>query len=388
MIDQANIGMGAGDQDDNPDDFDRANPLPVDDAPGLGDDVEQIGPWRRGQTVGVPHDDRLWRIDRLGIDTVEGAYASLRLADRGTLTGGSTPLDMLRIATPGVYPEITETQYHADPVHRGSLSSTGARILINRTPAHFDHFRTAPEPIKREFDVGSAAHALVLGTGPELDVIAGDGKGGPDAWTTNAVKDKVAAARKAGKLPIRPGDHERVQGMAAALRAHPLAGRLLDPARGRSEVTIVWQDPITGVWCRALIDYLWHPVDAEYMFYLPDYKTTDDASPAAMGRAMARWDYHVQGEFYADGVRALGIAAPGQVVRPCLIAQEKEPPYLVSVNLPDRDARMVAQRKIREARELYAECTAVGEWPGYGDEAHVIELPPWETRELRDEVSW
>jgi hypothetical protein len=386
MIDQANIGMGAGDQDDNPDDFERANPLPVDAAPGLGDDVYKIGPWRRGQLVGSDGDDRLWRIRRLFVDQ-HGPAAGLDLDEQRNIKT-AVPIGTLRIAAPGVYPEITETQYHADPVHRGSLSSTGARILVNRTPAHFDHFRRSPEPIKREFDVGSAAHSLVLGTGPELDVIAGDGKGGPDAWTTNAVKNKVAAARKAGKLPIRPGDHERVQEMAAVLRAHPLAGRLLDPARGRSEVTIVWQDPITGVWCRALIDFLWHPVDAEYTFYLPDYKTTDDASPAAIGRAMARWDYHVQGEFYADGVRALGIAAPGQVVRPCLIAQEKEPPYLVSVNLPDRDARMIAQRKIREARELYAECSAVGEWPGYGDEAHVIELPPWETRELRDEVSW
>jgi len=71
-----------------------------------------------------------------------------------------------RITEPGIY-DIPETDYHADPIAEPSLSSSIAKILLARSPRHAwaNHPRLNPnqEPeTRREFDFGSAAHAMLL----------------------------------------------------------------------------------------------------------------------------------------------------------------------------------------------------------------------------------
>jgi hypothetical protein len=100
------------------------------------------------------------------------------------------------------------------------------------------------------WDIGHAAHRLVLGAGPDFAVIE------HDEWRTKTAKAEVAEARAAGLTPIKPAEHEQVQAMAAAIRAHPLASVLLSPEFGLHEATIVWRDPVTGVWHRAMLDTL------------------------------------------------------------------------------------------------------------------------------------
>src|SRR5690606_30614366 len=68
---------------------------------------------------------------------------------------------------PGVYDNVPSEVYHSDPVPGGSLSSTGARKLATECPAAFKHWLDNPEPSKKEFDFGTAAHKVVLGDGPE-----------------------------------------------------------------------------------------------------------------------------------------------------------------------------------------------------------------------------
>jgi len=65
------------------------------------------------------------------------------------------------IDTPGIYTDITEIDYHADPVKDGSLSSTGCRLIL-RSPAHYKAAQEHPE-YKDEFDFGSAGAVPVVG---------------------------------------------------------------------------------------------------------------------------------------------------------------------------------------------------------------------------------
>jgi len=165
---------------------------------------------------------------------------------------------------PGVY-DIPEADYHRDPVPGGSLSSSGARKLLPPScPAIFRHEQLNPPPPKKVFDLGSAAHKLVLGSGPDLVRIDAD------EWRTNEVKEQVAKVRERGGIPLKPAEYQQVHDMAAALRRHPVAAALFDPAHGRPEQTLIWQDTDTGVSCRARLD--WQPDPGPGRMILPDYK--------------------------------------------------------------------------------------------------------------------
>lgn len=284
----------------------------------------------------------------------------------------------LPITEPGVY-ELTATQYHSDPVAGRSLSSSGARLLTPpNPPARFAYEREHGRPDTAAFDDGHAAHRLVLGVGEEIVVIPFDD------WRTNKAKEAVKEARAAGATPMKPKAFAVVQRMAEAVREHPVAGPLF--ARpGVAEQVLVWQDKETGVWCRAMVD--WTPdVAADARILVVDYKTTTDAEPGAFGRSMAAYGYHQQGPFYCDGFTALGLDH-GQEPLFVLVAQEKTPPYLVSVVYPDAEAVAYGRALNQQAREIYRDCTDSGHWPGYSTEAPVaLSLPTYLTRQYDDMI--
>lgn len=288
------------------------------------------------------------------------------IVDTGTYT----------VTEPGAY-NLTDEEYHSDPVVGGSLSSTGARTLITSAPARFQWDREHGRADTRAFDAGRAAHREVLGAGGDVVVITGSGKD-PNAWNTNETKAAVAAAREAGKTPIRPDDARTVAAMAEALRAHPVVGPLF--ARpGRAEASFVGRDPESGVMCRARVD--WMPdVPADGRLLVVDYKTTADASPRGFAASMAKYGYHQQGPFYCDVLSWLGLDH-GHEPRFVLVAQEKDPPYLVTVGCPRERAIEWGRVLNRKARDIYRHCTATGLWPGYDAGPTGIaefDLPGWQ----------
>lgn len=286
----------------------------------------------------------------------------------------TTDRTRILVPGPGIY-DLPADAYHLDPVPGGSLSSTGARELLKSCPAKFRHWQTHGGETKQAWDEGGAAHKLVLGSGPQLVKVEGTGKGGPDAWQNAADKEKVAAVRLDGGIPLKPRQWEMVHGMAAALARHKLAAALLSPEQGTAEQTIVWQDQQTGVMCRALIDQLRHPGPAGSRFFVPDYKTADCAHPDKVARSVSDWGYHIQGWIYRQAVLAAG---RGPDVQFALVVQEKTAPYLVSVCFPDREAIEAGGLLARDAINLYAECVASGVWPGYPEQGVPVSLPPWE----------
>lgn len=264
---------------------------------------------------------------------------------------------------PGMYDIDSET-YHQDPVPGGSLSSTGARKLASLCPAKFKYWSEHPEPPKKEFDLGTAAHTLLLGNGPELVVVDAE------KWTTNAVKAEVAAIRAESKTPLKPSELRQVKAMVAVVRADPEASALLEPESGVAERSAFWEDD--GIWRRARFDFLRH--DGQIV----DYKTARSCRREDLEKAFNEHGYMQQQEWYIDAGVALDAADPEKPFQ--FVLQEKEPPYLVVVTTCDPMARAIGRHLNQVALNAYAFCRESGEWPGYLPNP-MIALPSWVERQ-------
>ena len=291
------------------------------------------------------------------------------------------------ITEPGVYDELDEADYHRDPVVGGSLSSSGARTLVSRTPATFAWQREHGRADTDAFDFGRAAHTVALGVGAPIVAIEAD------SWRTKAAQQARADARADGATPLLVADAEKVQNMATALRAHPVAGPLLARA-GRAERSMFARDPESGVMCRARVD--WMPdVDPGHRLVLVDYKSSRSADPEQFGKSIADYGYHQQDPWYCDVARWLGLTGgpDGEHLEPLFVfvVQEKESPHLVTVGRVADTARDAGRVLNRKARDLYAECDFSGEWPGYPDPPaggiHVFDLPRWSEKRYDDALA-
>jgi hypothetical protein len=284
------------------------------------------------------------------------------------MTAEPVTTDAVTIDTPGVY-TITDTEYFADPVG-GSLSASGARQLLPpHCPAVYHYERTHPRESTTVFDIGHAAHSLILGAGAGISPVDADD------WRTKAAKDQRDEIRASGRVPLLTADYEHVQGMAAAVRDHPVAADLLDPDTGAPEQSLFWVDDETGIWRRARLDWLPHPTRDRMI--IVDYKTAASADPDAFAKAAANYGYHQQDAWYRDAVTALDLDDNPAFV---FVVQEKTPPYLVSVIELDSTALRIGRGRNRRAIDIYTECTTTGIWPGYGDDVTLVALPTWYER--------
>lgn len=280
--------------------------------------------------------------------------------------------------TAGVYEDMPEDVYHADPVPGGSLSASGAKALLPPScPARYHYDREHPKP-RAAFDYGTAAHKLVLGTGPEIVIVdAAD-------WRTNKAKEARTEAHERGAVPLLKDAYSEVEQMAAALRAHPVASALLATDRGKPEQSLFWEDERAGIWRRARLDWLPDPRPGARMV-IPDYKTAVSAEADAFRRTAANLRYHMQAAQYIDGVRALGLDEDPAFL---FIVQEKAAPYLVHVIGLEDEAINAGRARNAEAAEIWRDCTKAGYWPGYSDlDITYISLPPWAQRAAEGDLS-
>lgn len=276
---------------------------------------------------------------------------------------------VLEVTEPGVHPDMDETTYHDDPVAGGSLSSGGARLLLEPGgPARFDYARHNPRTTStKAFDLGHAVHTEILGAGATIKVVDADD------WRSKAARQAKAEAYAAGHTPVLAKDYWRVRQMASAALSHRAAGPLLTAA-GAAEQSLFWIDADTGVWCRARHD---KPIrDRNDRLVIVDLKSCEKADERSVQRSVGSYGYHQQDQWYRRGAVALDLDDnPGFV----FVFVEKDPPHLVSVKQLDADALEVGRRRNNAALHRYAECSSTGIWPatGYGDDFAEISLPPY-----------
>jgi len=114
--------------------------------------------------------------------------------------------------------EISAADYHADLVgERPALSSSIARILVGRSPAHARaaHPKLNPDwqpDHDEKFDTGTIVHQLLLDEHAQVEVCDF-----PD-WRKAAAQEQRDQARAAGRTPLLTKDWENAQEIAAAVR--------------------------------------------------------------------------------------------------------------------------------------------------------------------------
>lgn len=255
---------------------------------------------------------------------------------------------------------LPEADYHAD---KARLSASGAKRIL-KAPALYRHWLTTPEQ-GGNLDIGTAAHALILGEGMEAVYVAPF-----DNWQTKAAQTERDVARADGLSPVLPKQWEAVCDMADTLSQHTQAMELL--ADGRAEVTMYARDRATSIERRGRLD--WLRDDG----VIVDYKTTVSAAPWAFAGSCAKYGYHLSEANYRYLCARNGI----EVKAAALIAQEKEPPYLVEVFELDEDAVALGYRRMEEACRVLEQCQMTGEWPGYTRRPfNTVSLPGWAFRD-------
>lgn len=275
---------------------------------------------------------------------------------------------MNAITEPGAY-KIEESAYHADPCPEPSLSTSIAKVLLGKSPRHAktQHPRLNPNftrTTRKEFDLGSAAHALMLGSHEKFVRI--DAKD----FRTKDAKAARDAAYEFDHIPLLEHQWTEVERMVAAGRAQL---EVHEDARnaftdGTPEVVLIWQEG--GVWCRCMLD--WKP-NSSRVFY--DYKTTgQSANPDDFQSTFYNLTYDVQCAFYRRGIRAvLGVEDP--VFE--FVVQETADPFALSVVGITPAAVDLADRKVDEALNLWRWCLQNDTWPGYPNRTAYIEPPIW-----------
>lgn len=266
------------------------------------------------------------------------------------------PMPTDTITEPGIY-DIPSEAYHALP----HLSRTQIHNLLTLSPAHAKMLGGG-EP-SNPMKIGTVAHALVLGEGDRYAISP------YDAWASNEAKAWKKEQEEAGILPIKRKEHDIAQAMAdrcAEQISHHEIGDIF-AAPGKAEQTVIWQEK--GVACRCKIDWLPEDIHAIY-----DYKTKASASLDALQRALFRDGDYLQAHFYARGIASITGQDPMDIPLR-FVVQESSPPHFINVIEMDGEALFMAEEQIEKALRIWRQCTATGEWPGYGHRVRLIDPP-------------
>ena len=270
--------------------------------------------------------------------------------------------------TTGIH-TITAEEYHADPCETPSLSSGIAKILLDRPPywawaAHPklnpDH---KPSPPKSAFDIGSAAHAMLLENGAGIKVCEFDN------WLTKDAKAQRDMAREEGLTPILASDYERTQEMAR-VASEILLAYGLDVKQTANEVTMIAE--VDSVLCRIRADIHIHRK-------IIDYKTTG-VSLDNFARQAAKFGYDLQAAMYMRVAEELG-----EKCEWLFLVQETVAPYPVQIFRPTMEFLEVGKRKFAEALNIWHECMLRDEWPGYPTDIQMLDAMPWDLNDLNAE---
>lgn len=221
---------------------------------------------------------------------------------------------------------------------------------------HVDH----PEPRKAAFVLGGAIHCAIL----EPERFASryavfDGTRRGKAW------DEWQAERP-GVESLKPDELARVEACALAVSRHRVASGLL--RGGRTEESMTWQDPVTGLMLKGRMDYI-RP-DA-----VIDLKSTRDPSPWHFSRDAAKYHLHAQLAMYHDGATVIG-KIDGKTL-PFIVAVDSSEPHDVA-------CFQLSQATVDAGRALYRswlrrliQSVEADFWPGVAPDLETLELPPW-----------
>ncbi|NEG55409.1 PD-(D/E)XK nuclease-like domain-containing protein [Bifidobacterium platyrrhinorum] len=263
---------------------------------------------------------------------------------------------------------MPDKEYFADP----ALDQSALKQFLVCPAAFVDFLDNGIDVAQRTLDVGSAAHSLVLGEGPNVEVRL-DGR-------TKEGKQQLADLDPDETILLSQTDYDMVHGMADRcdwFRSHA----------GVAEVALFATDPETGLELKAKLDWLPSFPDYDGVLRLRDYKT-HSGNLDSFGKTAKNLGYIIQAVFYQRMYRwCAGYEGPLDFE---FIVQSKKRPYLYRpfcFNPKDYEwAGMLishALRRIKAMRDAHPDdWKTVMAGQGLAQSPEVIEFNDWEIPSL------
>lgn len=262
---------------------------------------------------------------------------------------------------PRIYPGLSFAEYRAIDAVNASLLWT----LKTRSPAHAKWEKEHPSPDTPALILGRAIHSKLLE---------------PTTWDKYyAVRPVCDGRTREGRVildrfrqeagdrdQLKTDDYETVCQVERSVRGQQCRELICS---GRAEVVIVWVDAKTGLLCKARLDY---ERGDGITHYIPDVKSTQNASRDSFERDIAAYGYYMQAAYYCWGWKVL----TNEDSVWTWLAVEKDAPWIAKVWEPKKKTMKAGRLACRAALDTYAECVKTGTWPAYGG-PEMIEMREW-----------
>lgn len=270
-----------------------------------------------------------------------------------------------------------------------SLNASIAKILHFGTPreAWLAHPRLNPNykpEDARKFDLGKAAHNLLLEGGDKLLVInpeehrnkpskgEQDGKI-PDGWTNDAMREARDAAYSSGMTPLLPSEMQKVKQMVMMAKdsMRRMGFSIVD---FDTEKNIAFK--IGETHCRARVDMLHKDGDLRI-----DYKTTSAKTPDSWIRGyLTTMGYDIQDDLHNRAVEA----SDGVVPRSLFLVQQDFGEFDCFWVEMSAAMKEVARVKVEDALAKWRACLSADHWPGWPAEIVIAEATQWQIAEAEE----
>lgn len=270
-------------------------------------------------------------------------------------------------SAPGVYEGVNFDTY----VQIKAKNSTTLKE-VDRSPLHAKYLMTHPKAPTPAMVRGDAKHTALLEPDKfeERYVRIYDGVN----RRSNVGKEKWAAfeeaAKASGRQILTQEDYDNCLTMRDGWLADPEVRGLLAAPRA-SELTIIWDCPVTDVRMKARLDIL-----AQYWGtgVIVDVKSCANASLHAFRNQAWRLKYHLQLAMYGDGLDAL---FPKSKRLRLILAIEQDPPYATAIYEPTETWLEHGRNAYQHAAKTLAECERTNIWPSYATGRQLLDPPAW-----------
>lgn len=303
------------------------------------------------------------------------------------------------ISEPGFY-SMPLDRHHAQPCNGPSVTSGVLRKMELATPADVWAFSLLnpdrwEQPQTDALRLGRAMAAYVEGG---MDAVAQHFLVLPDDKPRKPTAAQIAAhnegrGTEAGRVsvefwaaiekdprdPITAAEQKMIGDMGKVLAQDPAACAVMG---GIPEVTMAWQDEITGLWLLA------RPDTVSFDGMMSDYKKMNTQGRPFNHRVVdariTEHGYDMQMAFGAEVFERLTREWPGVVG---IVAQWDAPPHHVILREISREDLVMAQFRNRRAINRFAECLKSNHWPGPGDDIAVYQRPDWQHKMLLEQMN-
>ncbi len=282
--------------------------------------------------------------------------------------------------TPGIHENIPMKIYR-----EAEGENVSALKEMALSPKHYLQAKTAPsKPPTPAQRMGTVVHSVTLENDhsgyiitPATFPYTKKGVTTISPWNGRATycKEWKADQEEKGLLVLSGEDRDNLNGMAAALKNHPMANSILYGPGGRNEVCCFKKHTWTELILKGRADRL--TMDGDNKTVVVDVKkTTRGCAKKDVFAGEINWyKYHMQSSFYQDLFEASYFV---------FVVVEEEPPHAVACYSVDKETLQIGRDLNDKYLAKVRECRDSGIWPCYSEGLETIALSDWAKKKAQE----